>query len=126
MSGGKNVKCYYCNQPLYQTITLKSLFKLRYHLHEKCEAFMNHEATDVIPLEGCQLVVHALFDQKKDSDELALFKEYGDVLINGFFSFNADLLWFVESTIDSTVLYYIAQLTDGFLYVITLFRSNLL
>jgi hypothetical protein len=87
---------------------------------------MHHTATDVIPLEGCQLVVHALFDQKKDSNQLALFRAYGDVLFNGFFSFNADLLWVVESTISSQALYYIAQLTDGFLYVITLFRSDLL
>lgn len=120
------MKCYYCNQPLYQTITIKSLFKLRYYLHESCEKLMHKTATDIIPLDGCQLVVHPLFDDDKDSDQKSLFMEFGHVLINGFFSFGGDILLYIDPTFDSEALYYISQLTDRFLYVISLFRSNLL
>lgn len=124
------MNCIYCGKPLYQHLSIRSLFKMNHRIHEECTKKMWTEATDYIPVGQKIMVLHPLFDYDNHGNNDLLFFFYGGIQIKSYLSHKSDVLIFVGSTdlnvLDTRVLYLVSQLATVSFYLITLYRTRLM
>lgn len=111
-------------------MTLKTLFKTPYVIHDDCVKKVNVKTEDMIPVLDKEIILHYLFDQNKDGDDHALFTELGHHLFTGFKTSDSDLMLYYDDTLitflNSPMFKLVLGLTRRFLYLAFLYRDTLL
>ena len=119
--------CKYCGKHLYEKITFRNLFKLRYYIHEECEEIVN-VSTEYIALPVLDKLVYLdyLFDDRfEDSDSDFLFHKYGHLLYERFLRNEEwSIIVFIDEILSHQTIILILKLADKSVLLLNVFNEN--